>query len=82
MYNWVPLADVPDPQRPSFIPEGEIGDPLMTLPRYWPHEALNAIDQVRITGNEAKEYMIANKAADFEYYRIVCEPIYGPMPTP
>jgi len=82
MYNWVPLANEFDPERPSFIPEGTFNDPLMTLPRYWPHEALNAIDQVRITNNEAKAYAEANKAAEFEYYRVVCEPIYGPMPTP
>ena len=82
MYNWVPLADEFDPDRPSYIPEGAIKDPLMTLPRYWPHEALNAIDEVRITGNEAKAHAKANKAAELEYYRIVCEPIHGPMPKP
>jgi hypothetical protein len=82
MYNWVPLADDFDPERPYFIPEGAIKDPLMTLPRYWPHEALNAIDQVRITGNEARAYAEENKSAEFEYYRVICEPIYGPMPTP
>lgn len=82
MYNWVPLADQYDPNRPTFIPEGKIGDPLMTLPRFWPHEALNAIDQVRIMGEEAKAYALANKDVEFEYYRQVCEPIYGQMPTP
>jgi len=82
MYNWVPLANEVDPERPTYTPEGMINDPLMTLPRYWPHEALNAIDQVRITGNEAKAYAMENKAAEFEYYRVVCEPVYGPMPTP
>ncbi len=82
MYNWVPLADSLDPERPSYTPEGAINDPLMTLPRFWLNEALKAIDQVRTTGNEAKMYAEANKAVEFEYYRIVCEPVYGPMPTP
>jgi len=82
MYNWVPLANEFDPERPTYIPEGTLNDPLMTLPRYWPREALNAIDKVRITGEEAKAYAEASKAAEFEYYRIVCEPTYGPMPTP
>jgi hypothetical protein len=82
MYNWVPLADKIDPARPTYIPEGNIHDPLMTLPRYSPDQIFDAIDQVRVTGNEAKAYAESNKAAEFAYYRIVCEPIYGKMPTP
>jgi hypothetical protein len=82
MYNWVPLADKIDPARPTYIPEGTIHDPLMTLPRYSPDQILDSIDQVRVTGNEAKAYAEANKAAEFEYYEAVCEPIYGRMPTP
>jgi hypothetical protein len=82
MYNWVPLADKIDPARPTYIPEGQINDPLMTLPRYWPDQILNAIDVVRITGNEAAAYAQANKAIELEYYDIVCASTYGPMPTP
>ena len=82
MYNWVPLADKIDPVRPTYIPEGYINDPLMTLPRYWPDQILNAIDDVRITGNEAAAYAQANKAIELEYYDIVCASTYGPMPTP
>lgn len=82
MYNWVPLADNVDPNRPAFIPEGKIGDPLMTLPRYWPYEVMNAIDQVRILGKEAAAYAEANKATELEYYDIVCASTYGAMPTP
>jgi hypothetical protein len=82
MYNWVPLADAVDLARPTYIPEGTIKDPLMTLPRYSQDQILDAIDRVRVTGNEAKAYAEANRAAEFEYYRIVCEPTYGPMPTP
>jgi hypothetical protein len=82
MYNWVPLADEVDPARPTYIPEGTIKDPLMTLPRYSQNQILDAIDLVRITGNEAKAYAEANKAAELEYYKSICEPIYGRMPTP
>jgi hypothetical protein len=82
MYNWVPLADNTDPERPTYIPEGIINDPLMTLPRYSQDQVLDAVDKVRVTGNEAKAYAEANRAAEFEYYRIVCEPVYGKMPTP
>jgi hypothetical protein len=82
MYNWVPLANEFDPARPTYIPEGTIKDPLMTLPRYSPDQILDAIDLVRLTGNEANAYALANKTAEFEYYDSVCEPIYGKIPTP
>jgi hypothetical protein len=80
MYNWVPLADELDPKRPAFIPEGRIGDPLMTLPRYWPSQVLDAIDSVRIMGNEAAAYALENKETELEYYSIMCEGTYGRIP--
>lgn len=82
MYNWVPLADLPDPDRPALIPEGPVNDPLMTLPTYSPNEAFAAIDLVRAIGKEAAAYAEASKAAEHKYYEIVCEETYGPMPTP
>ncbi|MCC7118578.1 MAG: hypothetical protein IT310_08650 [Anaerolineales bacterium] len=82
MYNWVPLADEPDPLRPAFTPEGKIGDPLMTLPRYWPSEALMAIDKVRTIGNQATTYAEANKKIEIQYYNIVCADTYGQISTP
>lgn len=82
MYNWVPLADEIDPARPTYIPEGSINDPLMTLPRYSADQVINSIDAVRATGKEAAAYAQANKAAELEYYEIVCKATYGPMPSP
>lgn len=82
MYNWVPLADKVDPARPAYAPEGDIGDPLMTLPRYWPSEALMSIDKVRTMGNEAAAYAKANKETEIAYYNIVCAPTYGQIPAP
>jgi len=82
MYNWVPLADELDPLRPSYIPEGKIEDPLMTLPRYWPSEALLAIDAVRTIGSQAAAYAVANKKTEIDYYDIVCAPTYGLIPVP
>jgi hypothetical protein len=82
MYNWVPLADASDPERPGLIPEGTIDDPLMTLPAYSPNEALTAIDAVRAIGKAAEEYATSNKDAEYAYYGTVCEAEYGPMPTP
>jgi len=82
MYNWVPLADEADPARPTYIPEGAIKDPLMTLPRYSPDQILDSIDVVRKTGNEARAYAEASKAAEYKYYDSVCESIYGRIPLP
>lgn len=82
LYNWVPLANEIDPQRPAFIPEGNINDPLMTLPTFSPQEALFALDFVRNVGKEAAAYAMGNKQLEHEYYEIVCSSEYGPMPTP
>lgn len=82
MYNWIPLANEVDPARPSYIPEGPVNDPLMTLPRYSPSQILESIDTVRLIGKEAAAYARANKAAELEYYETVCRPSYGPVPSP
>ncbi|MDK1028532.1 MAG: polysaccharide deacetylase family protein [Anaerolineae bacterium] len=81
MYNWVPLADVKDPQRPYYIPEGPVNDPLLTLPRYWPTTVLAQLDTIRVMGNDAEAYAEANKAIELEYYDIVCSPTYGSIQT-
>lgn len=81
MFNWIPLANKEDPKRPSYQPEGEVSDPLMTLPRYWPYEVLDQLDEVRLTGREAAAYAQENKAVEMEYYEIVCAPTYGPIPA-
>lgn len=80
MYNWIPLGDQPDPRRPYFIPEGPVGDPLMTLPRYWPYQVAQNLDAVRLLGKEAAAYAEQNQAVELEYYDIVCKPTYGEIP--
>jgi hypothetical protein len=82
MYNWVPQSDQPDSERPAYIPEGLINDPLMTLPRYSPRQVIDSIDTVRLIGNEARAYAEKNKTAEFKYYKIACEPAYGQIPSP
>jgi hypothetical protein len=77
MFNWVPQADEADRQRPSYVPEGPVGDPLMTLPRYWPYQVHAAIDSVRITGKDAASYAEQNKGIELDYYDIVCASAYG-----
>lgn len=80
MYNWVPLADTSDPMRPSYLPDGPIGDPLMTLPRYWDTDARSHLDTVRNISDEASEYILKNKSIELEYYDIMCAPSLGPLP--
>jgi hypothetical protein len=81
MYNWIPLSDKPDTMRPSYLPEGSINDPLMVLPRFWDTDADSHIDSVRLTGKEAAAYYELNKAAELDYYDILCTPSLGPIPT-
>jgi len=81
MFDWIPLSDNPDPQRPSYMPEGSVNDPLMVLPRFWSYDADKHIDDVRVIGREAADYAAANKATELEYYDIVCAPDYGPIPV-
>ncbi|MEW6086356.1 MAG: hypothetical protein AB1607_17365 [Chloroflexota bacterium] len=80
MYNWIPLADQPDPARPAYLPEGYVNDPRMVIPRYWPYQVASNIDAVRQIGNEAAAYAEQHKAVELEYYDIVCSPTYGAIP--
>ena len=80
MYNWVPLTDVKDERRPSWLPEGQVNDPLMVLPRYWDTDAILHLQDVIQLSEEAAAYSEANKATELEYYDILCAPTYGPIP--
>jgi hypothetical protein len=82
MYNWIPLANEVDPQRPDYAPEGVINEPLMTLPTFPAEEAINYIDIVRIIGEEATAYAELNKENEIRYYENVCEPEFPPIPSP
>ena len=80
MYNWVPQSDQTDPGRPVYLPEGPVGDPLMTIPRYWDTDIRAHLDEVRTIGKDAAAYAEQNKATELEYYDIMCAPTMGPMP--
>ncbi|MDL1909667.1 hypothetical protein FBQ81_03070 [Chloroflexi bacterium CFX6] len=80
MYNWIPLADQPDPARPAYQAEGYVNDPRMVIPRYWPYQVRSELDNVRNIGKEAAAYAEQNKAVELEYYDIMCAPILGAMP--
>ncbi|PWB68955.1 MAG: hypothetical protein C3F07_21065 [Anaerolineales bacterium] len=80
MYNWIPLADQPDPARPAYLPEGYVNDPRMVIPRYWPYQVQSSLDTVRNIGKEAAAYAEGNKATELEYYDIMCAPTLGQIP--
>jgi len=80
MFNWVPQGDQVDPGRPVFLPESDLDDPLMLLPRYWDIDARYHLDTIRQLGKQAAEYAQANRAAEIAYYEIVCQPQTGPIP--
>ncbi len=82
MFNWVPQSSEGDPNRPSYIPEGPAGDPLMTLPRYWDTDARAHLDDVRRISKEAIAYNESVKATELEYYDIVCAPTFGALVNP
>jgi hypothetical protein len=79
MFNWVPQADQASGQFD--IAEGPVGDPRMTLPRFWDTDAINKLDTIRVIGQQAAAYAEQNKATELEYYDIACAPTLGPLPA-
>ena len=81
MFNWIPLSDAPDPRYPALLPEGPVGDPLMTLPRYWPQNAAQKMDELLDVSRQAATYAAQNKDTELAYYDIKCADKLGPIPT-
>jgi hypothetical protein len=81
MFNWIPLGNGYDAARPSYLPEDQVANPLMVLPRYWDQDASIHIDSVRVMGKEARAFAEQNRAVELEYYDIVCKPITGDIPA-
>jgi len=79
MFNWVPQAD--SPTSPTDIAEGPVGDPRMTLPRYWPGQVIPNLDLVRVIADQAAAYAQQNKDTELLYYNVVCAPTLGPIPV-
>jgi peptidoglycan/xylan/chitin deacetylase (PgdA/CDA1 family) len=82
MFNWVPLSDAKDPMRPSYAPEGPIGDPLLVLPRYWSTDADYRFKDVLAIGEAAAADAAANRDTELLYYDIMCKDTLGPISTP
>ncbi len=82
MYNWVPQAEVSDPNRPSYLPEVPAGNPLFTLPRYWSNSSLKYIPIVTQISAQASQYAQSMRETELDYYNIVCAAQYGEIPAP
>ncbi len=82
MFNWVPLSDAKDPMRPSYMPEGQISDPLMVLPRYWSTDMDYRFNDVISVGDAAAAEAAANRDTELLYYDIMCKDKLGPIPAP
>lgn len=80
MYNWIPQTDQKDPNRPSYLAEGPLNDPLMTLPRYWSTDAYYRIDEVINIGDSASRAAGETQQTELLYYDIVCKDTYGAIP--
>ncbi len=80
MFNWIPLTAEKDPNRPTWLPEGSVNDPLLVLPRYWDTDALIHLDEVIKISQDAAAYAEQNRATELEYYNIKCAPTLGLIP--
>ena len=79
MFNWVPQAAEKDPALPSWVPEIPVGDPLMTLPRYWSIDAVNHLSEVVAVGDAAAAYDAQIHAGNVAYYNYFCKDTYGDL---
>lgn len=77
MFNWIPQAETADAASPSWLPEGPVDDPLMTLPRYWSYDTLYRIDEVVLIARQAQAYAEINRQAEIDYYNYFCRESYG-----
>jgi hypothetical protein len=81
MFNWIPLAEEKDPMSPSWLPEIPVGDPLMTLPRYWSYDAISHIDDVVQIGEQAALQAAQDREQELLYYDMMCKATLGEIPT-
>ena len=79
MYNWVPLAEVKDPNRQFWVPEVPAGDPLMTIPRYWSYDAVYHLEEVVAISDAAAAYEAENHQVLVDNYNYYCQAEYGPL---
>jgi peptidoglycan/xylan/chitin deacetylase (PgdA/CDA1 family) len=69
-FNWIPQT----------IEEIELGDPLMTLPRYWSPVAWRNLDEAVQMSSDSKAHALEQYPAEAEWYRKSCGDELPPPP--
>jgi peptidoglycan/xylan/chitin deacetylase (PgdA/CDA1 family) len=69
MFNWIPQGEQ----------EMAIGDPLMTLPRFWDSAALLNLEQTAEIGDAAREFAMQNYEAEAEWFAANCGAALSPL---
>jgi peptidoglycan/xylan/chitin deacetylase (PgdA/CDA1 family) len=69
MFNWIPQGEQ----------EMEIGDPLMTLPRFWDSAALLNLEQTAEIGDAAREFARANYEVEAAWFAANCGGALPPL---
>jgi peptidoglycan/xylan/chitin deacetylase (PgdA/CDA1 family) len=69
MFNWIPQGEQ----------EMELGDPLMTLPRFWDSAALLNLGQTAEIGDTAREFARANYQAEAAWFAANCGGALPPL---
>lgn len=70
MYNWVPQTEE----------EIVLGDPLMTLPRFWSTVAWRNLDETVEVAESAQRYAAEQYPVEAEWYRVSCDGVLPPSP--
>jgi peptidoglycan/xylan/chitin deacetylase (PgdA/CDA1 family) len=71
MFNWIPQSEE----------ERLVGDPLMTLPRFWSTTAWISLDETLLMGEEAESYALQHYSEEAEWFQINCGGELPPFPT-
>ncbi len=71
MFNWIPQGEK----------ERAIGDPLLTLPRYWSTSAYQNLEAALDYAEEAARFAWNQRESELSWYAKVC-PGYPPIPEP
>ena len=71
LFNWVPQGE----------PERDLGDPLMTLPRYWSTTFYRNLDFALEIGSAAAAQAESQRLDEINWYRSNC-PAYPPLSIP
>ncbi len=71
MFNWIPQGEK----------ERAIGEPLLTLPRYWSTTAFKNLEDALLYAEEAAAFARTQRSSELDWYSRYCSS-YPPIPEP